>query len=66
MDSEMEKKMIKDEDEYEKWVQAHYILLDHGAKDESHPLAEVLDLLGGVIKEYEMSKYNSFINNSIK
>lgn len=44
---------IRDEREYDEAVQALNTLLDGGAADEAHPLADVVHIIGELIQEYE-------------
>jgi HTH-type transcriptional regulator/antitoxin HigA len=48
---------LKDEKEYEHAVNVLNALLDAGAADEQHPLAELVDTLGLLIGDYDDQQY---------
>jgi HTH-type transcriptional regulator/antitoxin HigA len=50
----------RDEVEYDKLVDVLNHLLDQGGSDEQHPLADLVNIVGTLIAEYERQHHGEF------
>lgn len=45
--------LVRSEQHHDQLVTAMNLLMDHGAANENHPLADLLDVLGNLVADYE-------------